>query len=190
MKKKHIILILIGGVFSFLFIFGTLLGSFDFTRSKRLGKTNYYLVDGTPPGTPYWGLYHKNIETNSFGEGIIDGSVTNVYWNEQYILVTYRYVRYGTNITTIEYYIVKMLPLGVKRGNPCEKTGPLLKEEYEQKKQELLLNEKEMKHINLFDTKHKVLGYVKSFLVIGILLTIIFYVFRGIFKFLKSKVQE
>jgi hypothetical protein len=43
-----------------------------------------------------------------------------------------------------------MLPLGVKKGNPCEKTDPLSKEEYDQKKQELLLNEKEMEHIHIF----------------------------------------
>jgi hypothetical protein len=43
-----------------------------------------------------------------------------------------------------------MLPLGIKKGNPCEKTGPLSKEEYEQKKQELSLNEKEMEHIHIF----------------------------------------
>jgi hypothetical protein len=43
-----------------------------------------------------------------------------------------------------------MLP-PVEKGVPWEKTGLLSKEEYEQKKQELLLNENEMKHIHIFD---------------------------------------
>jgi hypothetical protein len=142
MKKKYIILMLV--------LFGTLLSSCDFTRTKRLGKTNYYLVDGVSPVSP-WGLYYEDAEINSFTEAIIGGAITDVYWDEQYILVTCRYVKYDTNITIIEYYIVKMLPLGVKKGTPCEKTGPLSKEEYEQKKQELWLYEKEMEHIHIFD---------------------------------------
>jgi hypothetical protein len=43
-----------------------------------------------------------------------------------------------------------MLP-PVKKGVPWEKTGILSKEEYENKKQELRLNEKEMQHIHIFD---------------------------------------
>jgi hypothetical protein len=137
MKKKHIVLTLIGTICLILFIFMSVLGSFDFTRSKRLGKTDYYLVDGNPPGTPYWGLYHKDRE-----EGIVSGRVTDIYWNEQYILATRQHI---WNDSIIGYYIVKMLP-PVKKGVPWEKIGPLSKEEYEQKKQELQLNEKEMKH--------------------------------------------
>jgi hypothetical protein len=139
MKKKNIILILV--------LFGILSGSCDITRTKRLGKTNYYLVDGVAP-FPSWGLYYEDAEINSFTEAIVAGNVIDVYWNEQYILAT----QYALKSDSIKgYYIVKMLPLGMKKGTPCEKTGPLSKEEYEQKKQELQLNEKEMRHIHISD---------------------------------------
>lgn len=141
--KKKIILTLLGSILVVLFVFGLLVGSFDFTRSKKIGKTDYSLVDECPPGTRYWGLYHKDRL-----EGVIGGCVRNVYWNERYILVK---THYGANSDSIEgYYIIEMLP-PVKRGVPWKKTGLLSADEYEQKKQELHLNEKEMKHIDLFD---------------------------------------
>ena len=78
---------------------------------------------------------------------MLDACIANVNWNEQYILVTSCNVQ---NDSIKGYYIVKMLP-SVKEGAPWEKTGPLSADEYKQKKQELHLNEKEMKYIDLFD---------------------------------------
>ncbi|KAA6302573.1 MAG: hypothetical protein EZS26_001080 [Candidatus Ordinivivax streblomastigis] len=141
MKKKHIIIIIISSVLLCLFIFGALLGGLGgFTRYKRIGKTNYYLVEGV---NNVFDLHFKDPKYNSFGEGIIEGRISDIYWNDQYILVT----QYAVNSDSIEgYYIVKMLP-PVEKGVPWEETKFATKEEYEQKKQELSLNEKEMKHI-------------------------------------------
>jgi hypothetical protein len=140
MKKRYIVLIITGIILFILFVFGSVLGSFDFTRSKRIGKTNFYLVEGV---NNVFDLHYKDAETNSFGEGIIDGRITDIYWNEQYILLTQYAVR-SDSVTG--YYIVKMLS-HVKKGVPWKTIKLSTKEEYEQKKQELSLNEKEMKHI-------------------------------------------
>lgn len=145
--KKKTTLTLLCTILVVLFVFGLVLGYFNFTRSKKLEKTDYYLVDGCPPGTRYWGLYHRDRL-----EGVIGGRIKDVYWNKQYILVkTY----YGENSDSIEgYYIVKMLP-PVKKGVPWRKIGPLSKEEYRQKKLELHLNEEEMEHKSLFKRESK-----------------------------------
>jgi hypothetical protein len=138
MKKKYIILILV--------LFGILLSSCDFTRTKRLGKTNYYLVKGIPPGT-FWGLYYEYPDNLDMFVGVLNGHIIDVYWNDEYILAT----QYALKSDSIKgYYIIKMLP-PVKKGVPWEKTGILSKDEYENKKQELQLNEKEMEHIHIFD---------------------------------------
>jgi hypothetical protein len=108
-----------------------------------LGKTNYYLVDGVAPG---WGLYHTYQEDGGF-YGVLENHIPDVYWNDEYILAT-QYVLKSDSIKG--YYIIKMLP-PVETGVPWIKIGPLSKEEYEQKKQELLLNEKEMEHIHISD---------------------------------------
>ncbi|GHT88472.1 hypothetical protein FACS189474_3790 [Bacteroidia bacterium] len=138
MKKRYIALIIIGTVLFILFIFGWVLGSFDFTHYKRLGKTNYELMEDV---SSFVGLYYTY--PNDLSVGVVEGHITDAYWNEQYILVTQYY---GRNDSIEGYYIVKMLP-PVEKGVPWEKTKFATKEEYEQKKQELSLNEKEMKHI-------------------------------------------
>ena len=139
--KKKTILTLLGSVLVVLFIFGWVLGSFDFTRSKRVGKTNFYLVENS---SYVVGLYYQYPEIQEMFFCVLGGRITDVYWNEQYILAT-EYAVQNDSITG--YYIVKMLP-PVKKGVPWEKIGPLSKGEYEQKKQELHLNEKEMKHVS------------------------------------------
>ena len=145
MKKKNIVLTLLCSALFILFIFGLVLGSFDFTRSKRLGKTNYYLIENVVAKT--FGLYYQYTDMKESFVGVLSASVKNVYWDEQYILTT----SYNTQNDSIEgYYIIKMLP-PVKKGVPWEKTGLLTKDEYEKKKQELNLNEKDMKHLNIFD---------------------------------------
>ena len=93
------------------------------------------MLDGCPPGTRYWGLYHRDRL-----EGVVGGCIKDIYWNEQYIIEG--------------YYIVKLLP-PVKKGVPWEKIGPLSKEEYGQKKLELHLNEEKMKHKSLFKGESK-----------------------------------
>ncbi len=139
--KKKTVLTLLGSVLVILFIFGWVLGSFDFTRSKRVGKTNFYLVESI---SYVVGLYYQYPEMQEMFVCVLGGRITDVYWNVQYILAT-EYAVQNDSITG--YYIVKMLP-PVKKGVPWEKIGPLSKGEYEQKKQELHLNEKEMKHVS------------------------------------------
>ncbi|KAA6302575.1 MAG: hypothetical protein EZS26_001082 [Candidatus Ordinivivax streblomastigis] len=141
MKKKHIIIIIISSVLLCLFIFGALLGGLGgFTRYKRIGKTNYYLAENIANIVE---LYHQYPEERRGFYNVLRGRITDAYWNDQYILAT----QYAVNSDSIEgYYIVKMLP-PVEKGVPWEETKFATKEEYEQKKQELSLNEKEMKHI-------------------------------------------
>jgi len=137
--KKNVVLILILSILLIVFIFGMFLGSFNFTNSKRLGKTNYYLVKGAANVV---GLYYKYPEMSDMFVGVLEGHITDIYWNEQYILVT----QCAINSDSIRgYYIIKMLP-PVETGVPYEKISIFSKEEYEQKKKELRLNEKEMKH--------------------------------------------
>ncbi|KAA6302574.1 MAG: hypothetical protein EZS26_001081 [Candidatus Ordinivivax streblomastigis] len=143
MKKKHIIIIIISSVLLCLFIFGALLGGLGgFTCSKRLGKTNYYLFKSAGANSMV-NLSYEYSDMQDMLVGVVEGHITDAYWNEQYILVTQYY---GRNDSIEGYYIVKMLP-PVEKGVPWEKTKFATKEEYEQKKQELSLNEKEMKHI-------------------------------------------
>lgn len=139
--KKKTVLALLCSVLVILFVFGWGLGSFDFTRSKRVGKTNFYLVENL---SNVVGLYYQYREMQESFAPVLDGRITNVHWNEIYILATEYAVQ---NDSVTGYYIVKMLP-PVKKGVPWEITGPLSNREYEQKKQELHLNEKEMKHVS------------------------------------------
>lgn len=147
MKKKYIVLTLLGSALLVLFTFGFVLGSFDFSCSKRLGKTNYYIVENEASISKVFGLYYQYPDMKESFVGVLDACIREVYWNEQYILVTSCNPQ---NDSVEGYYIVKMLP-PVKKGVPWEKFGPLSKEEYEYKKRELNLNEKDMKHINIFD---------------------------------------
>jgi hypothetical protein len=142
MKKKHIIyslILCILFVYLLWIAFGAMVGGL--THSKRLGKTNYYLVEGITQNVD---LRYEFSEYNRFWESIVDGHITDAYWNEQYILIT-QYYSYENRDSIEGYYIIKMLP-PVKKGVPWETAKFSTKEEYEQKKQELSLNEKEMQH--------------------------------------------
>lgn len=81
--------------------------------------------------------------------GILENRITDVYWNEQYILA--KRCAYD-NDSIIGYYIVTILPEDVNRvpWKMWIKSELLSEEEYEQAKKELGLNEQEMKHTNIF----------------------------------------
>ena len=81
--------------------------------------------------------------------GVAKARITDVYWNEQYILAK-QCEFYNDSIKG--YYIIKILP-PVKKGVPYKKTDPLSEEEFIRLKEELGLNEKEMKHLNLFKNR-------------------------------------
>lgn len=86
---------------------------------------------------------------DGLGEGVLEGRITDVYWNEQYILAK-QCEFYNDSIKG--YYIIKILP-PVKKGVPYKKIGPLSEEEFIRLKEELRLNEEEMKHLNLFKNR-------------------------------------
>jgi len=79
--------------------------------------------------------------------GVIEGRITDVYWNDKYILAT-RCEVFSDSI--VGYYIIEILP-PVKKGVPRKVTGPYIKEEREKEMQKLLLDEKKMNHYNYFD---------------------------------------
>lgn len=137
--KKKVVWTLLCSVLVALFVFGWVLGSFDFTRTERVGKTNFYLVESIANVV---GLDYQYPDMPEGFIGVVDGRITDVYSNEQYIMVTQYAVK---NDSITGYYIVDMLP-PAKKGVPCMVIGPLTKGEYDLKKQELHLNEKEMKH--------------------------------------------
>ncbi len=136
---KKVILTLLCSVLVVLFVFGWLIGSFDFTRSERVETSNFYLTENE---ANIVGLWYEYPEMQELFVPVLDGRLTDVYSNELYICVT-QYALQNDSVTG--YYIVKMLP-PVKKGVPWKIIGPLSKGEYELKKQELHLNEKEMKH--------------------------------------------
>lgn len=93
-------------------------------------------------------LYYSS-PPNGLGEEILKARITDVYWNKQYILAK-QCEFYNDSVRG--YYIVKILP-PVKKGVPYKKMGPLSEEEYIRLKKELGLDEKKMKHLNLFKNR-------------------------------------
>lgn len=137
---KKIFFITAASALFLLFMFGAVIGSFDFNRTIELGESEYFLMDGCPPGTRRYGLFHTSTM-----EAVIGGNLKDVYWNDDYILVTISHPEQCDSVTG--HYIVKRLPLP-KKGVPWRKTGPLSEDEYERIKKELNLNEKSMNYIN------------------------------------------
>lgn len=117
--------------------------SCDFSYEKRLGESDYYLGWGI--GKEYTDLAFGDEDVH---EGIISARVTDVYWDDKYILVT-QCKLYNDSITG--YYIVKQVRYGGEKAYP-NIFGPFSKEEYEKQKQELHLDERNMEHLNLFDS--------------------------------------
>lgn len=108
MKKKRIfyiyaICVIIAGCFLFIGIF-----SGDITQYKRIGTTNYYLVESmteSADGGLLSNLYFK--DEIGFGESIkIKGYPKHIFWNENYIIVKCSDV-YKNHI--INYCIIKQV---------------------------------------------------------------------------------
>ncbi|MBR4085801.1 MAG: hypothetical protein IKK33_16110 [Lachnospiraceae bacterium] len=92
-------------------------------------------------------IYYDYPEGGSIG--ILMQRITDVYWNEKYILAK-RCA--NTNDSVIGYYIVTILPEGT-RPVPWKSSELLTNEEYEKAKNELGLKEENMKHTNIFERK-------------------------------------
>ena len=91
-------------------------------------------------------IYYSS-SINGMGEGVLPHRITDIYWNDSYILAK-QCEMYSDSI--IGYYIVKILPCQ-STGVPYRRIGPMLENEYVQLKQKLNLDERKMKHINIFN---------------------------------------
>ena len=59
----------------------------DLTRYKRVGDTEYYLVEAVG-AEPHVRLHYNIKDEKWFGEGVIHkGFAKDIYWNEDYIIV-------------------------------------------------------------------------------------------------------
>ncbi len=79
--------------------------------------------------------------------GVSSQRITDVYWNDKYILAK-RCA--NTSDSLIGYYIITILPENT-RPVPWKSSDLMSEEEYEQSKKQLGLNEQEMRHMNIFE---------------------------------------
>ena len=86
---------------------------------------------------------------NGLSIGVSSQRITDVYWNDKYILAK-RCA--NTNDSLIGYYIIKVLPNDT-RSVPWQCSKLLSNEEYQRAKLELGLNEQNMKYTNIFKRK-------------------------------------
>lgn len=89
-------------------------------------------------------------------EGIVDQTVFEVHWNDLYILAKRHPLEGvgndGINRDSTEYYILKKVKFGEAKASQ-NMFGPLTKQEYKFKKEELGLIESEMESITYDDLK-------------------------------------
>ena len=89
-------------------------------------------------------------------EGIVDQTVFEAHWNDDYILAKRHPLEApgidGINREITEYYILKKVKFGEAKASQ-NMFGPLTKEEYINKKKELGLIESEMESISFDDLK-------------------------------------
>lgn len=126
----------------YLIIAVLLLTACDFSYNKKLGNSNYYIgwVNGKEYATLFFG--DKNGQ-----EEIMNARVTDVYWNDKYILA--KQCKLHSN-EIVGYYIFKIVKYGKEKATK-NRIGPLSQKEYDRMKVKLLLNESTMNHINIFD---------------------------------------
>ena len=105
-------------------------------------------------------LYY-NYPDGSGSVGLMEGFITDVYWNKKYIIAKQCNVHCDS---ILGYYVIELLP-PVEKGVPWKKSGPLSEKEYEKTKQNLFLNEFE--HINIIYSYTKDIVY-KDLLIINI----------------------
>ena len=128
MKKLFILLVVI-----------VLLVSYD----KKLTGTNFSIGWVNLPELT--NVYYNYPDGGSVG--IVRQRITDVFWNDKYILAK-RCA--NTSDSLIGYYIITILPENT-RPVPWECSELLPEEKYEQTKKQLGLNEQEMKHTNIFE---------------------------------------
>lgn len=131
MKKLFILLVVI-----------VLLVSCD-SYDKKLTGTNFSIGWVNLPELT--NVYYNYPDGGSVG--IVRQRITDVFWNDKYILAK-RCA--NTSDSLIGYYIITILPENT-RPVPWECSELLPEEKYEQTKKQLGLNEQEMKHTNIFE---------------------------------------
>ena len=131
MKKVFILLVLIVSLVS--------CDSYD----KKLTGTNFSIGWVNLPELT--NVYYDYPDGGSVG--IARQRITDVYWNDKYILAK-RCA--NTNDSLIGYYIITILPNNT-RPVPWECSELLSEEEYELSKEQLGLDEQEMRHMNIFE---------------------------------------
>lgn len=135
-------------IFTFLLLFG-FLQSCDYYQ-KQIGES-YFIRAVNSRETMDIGFGKKEGS-----EGIVDQTVFEVHWDEEYILAKRHPLESpgndGINRNITEYYILKKVIYGEAKASH-NMYGPLAKEEYESKKEELGLIESEMESIILEDLK-------------------------------------
>ena len=121
-----------------------LLNSCDYSYNKQIGES-YFLRAVNSPVTMSIGFGTKEIN-----EGVIDQTVFEVYWNDDYILAK-RHPSKGAGINNInknviEYYIIKKVLFGEEKAAANIK-GPLSEDLYEKEKNVLGLDERTMQKV-------------------------------------------
>lgn len=123
--------------------------SCDYEYQKQIGE-NYFIRCIESRERMNIGFGNKDGS-----EGLIDETVFEVYWNEQYIIA----LRHppikgsgGINHDVTEYYIIRKVILGEEKAS-SNTYGPLTREEYEIKIKELRLDTSKMQSVVFEDLK-------------------------------------
>ncbi|MCH7414372.1 hypothetical protein MM213_12810 [Belliella sp. R4-6] len=134
----------------FYIILSLLLLSCDYFYQKQIGEF-YFLRAVNSPVTMSIGF-----GTSEINEGLINQTVFEVHWNEEYILAK-RHPSQGVNVGDIDrdqvdYYIIKKVDFGDKRATEYVE-GPLSKGDYSKRIFELELDEVDMYSLIFDDLK-------------------------------------
>jgi hypothetical protein len=121
--------------------------SCDYSYEKQIGE-NYFIrcIESRERMDIGFG-------TSKSSEGLVNQTVYEVHWNEQYILAK----RHPSNLVPLkknitEYYIIKKVKFGEAKASK-NMYGPLNFEEYEDKKKELSIDESKMESEVFVDLK-------------------------------------
>lgn len=142
MEIKKIRIIFVGGII-ILFIIMIPIVPFcgDITQYKRIGETNYYLVESLG-NEPYSDLHYR-YENKHFGESVkYKGFAKDLYWNDTYLIIKCT----GKRSTEINNYCIIKQQSSSQKNVPWEVYEYQTEKEFESAKKKLGLNEEEMEY--------------------------------------------
>lgn len=137
---RNLLIFLLMLIFLYILIFYAFLKDSYFVR---LGDTDYEV--GWVNSPDQTSVFYTPAPDKG-GESLVEGRVTDIYWNDKYILVK-KCQHYNDSVDG--YFIIKILPKNNKWPQ-YKKTGPYTEKEYTQMKLKLHLEEKQMKYENIF----------------------------------------